>query len=172
MNKSTLINKFDIAAWYYPILTAVYMLTLLSFSVFRPGAAVSVLAVLSWVWLIFSGTLPKLKELRVPDQVMTIWLIYNLFSAVWAGIFGMPASVYLGELFTAVLPMVFYYIAAYSDKKRIERFYVLFAASVLILGAFSIILYLTAPRFYIDYLFLHGFISKADLNNSYAFLQL
>ena len=163
MNVSKLIKKLDIALWYYPVLIAVYMLTLVSFSVFRPGIAASGMAVLTWIWLVFSGTLPGFKNFKTPDIIMSLWLIYNLFSAVWAGAFGMPASVYMGELFTAVLPMVFYYIAAFSDEKRTRRFYMLFAAAVLVLGLFSIILYLSGPGFYIDYLFEHGFISKADL---------
>ena len=163
MNRTMLVNKTDIPALYYPVLIAVYMLTLLSYSVFRPGAAAAVLAVLTWIWLFLSGLLPKLKDFNVPDKIMSIWLLYNLASAVWAGVFGMPPSVYIGEFFTAVLPMVFYYIAAYSGERSIRRFYVLFAAAVLILGVFSIILYLSAPGFYIDFCFEHGLISKADV---------
>ena len=163
MSKAVITDKLDVGSWYYPVLTAVYMLTLLSYSMFRPGVASAVLSVLTWVWLFLSGTLPGLKAFKTPDIVMTVWLIYSALSSVWSFLFGMPPSVFLGELFTAVLPMVFYYVSAYAGEKRVKRFYVLFIAAVLVLGLFSIILYLSAPQFYIDYLFRYGFISKADV---------
>lgn len=163
MNKALLKDKFDAPSWYYPVLCVVYMLTLISFSVFRPGLAAAFLALLVWTWLFLSGSFPRLKAMSVPDIIMSVWFLYNTISCVWSGIFGMSASVYMGEFFTAVLPMVFYYAASYGEEKNIRRFYVLFIASVVVLGLFSMILYFSAPGFYIEYLFKYGFISKADV---------
>ncbi len=157
------IRKFNIAVWYYPVLAVIYALTLVSFSFFRPGVAAAGMISLIWIWLFISGILPKLKGLNTPDVIMTIWLLYNIISGIWTIAFGMPVSVYAGELFTAVLPMVFYYIAAYGTDEERLKFYRLFLAAVFILGFLGIALYLAAPRFYIDYLFKYGFISKADI---------
>ena len=62
----------------------------------------------------------------------------------------MPASVYFGELFTSALTMVFYYVAAYGGEERSLRFYKLFIAAVLFIGGLGIVLYLSAPKFYIE----------------------
>ncbi len=109
-----------------------------------------------------TGRLLKVRGviIRTEDIIMTVWLLYNVLSGIWTVSFGMPLSVYLGELFTTALPMVFYYTGRSGGRKK---FYKTFIASVLFVGLLGVLLYITAPQFYIDYMYKLQYISKADV---------
>ncbi|MCR4892665.1 MAG: hypothetical protein K5989_10860 [Lachnospiraceae bacterium] len=98
--------------------------------------------------------------IRTEDAIMTLWLFFNIISGIWTVAFGMPASVYLGELITTALPMIFYYAGRRTGDRN--AFYRNFIAAVVFVGILGVVLYITAPDFYLDYLFRLEYISKAD----------
>ncbi len=156
-----LFNKASLHEWYYPLMMVCYTLTLLSFSLFRPGIFSALLLILIWISFFVCGLVPKInKAMDAADLVMILWLLYNLLSGIWTVSFGIPFNVYLGEVFTTALPMGFYFAGRSCDKSRFYRNYIL---SVLAIGVLGLILYIAAPKFYVDYLFAHEFISKATV---------
>ncbi|MCR4908062.1 MAG: hypothetical protein K5985_04465 [Lachnospiraceae bacterium] len=156
-----LFNSAGLHEWYYPLMMACYALTLLSFRIFRPGVFSAVLLVLIWISLFTAGMMPKIKkDMDAADFVMGAWLLYSLFSGIWTVSFGIPFKVFLGEVFTTALPMGFYYAGKKGDKARFYRNFIL---AVLAIGLLGLVLYITAPKFYVDFLFEHEFISKATV---------
>ena len=95
------------------------------------------------------------------DTVMFLWLLFNLLSGIWCISFGVPFSVYLGEIFTTALPMCFYYCGR-IDRER-DLFSRTFLISVALTGLIGIIFFISAPGFYIDHLMRLELISKADV---------
>ena len=100
-------------------------------------------------------------SLPTEDIVMTLWLIFNLLSGISYISSGIPAGVFLGEVFTTALPMCFYYCGRMDDKG--ERFSLYFLISVAFTGFLGIVLFISGPQFYIDHLMRLELISKADI---------
>ncbi len=156
-----LFQRLSIHDWYYPAMMVCYALTLLSFRFFRPGVLSAVLVVLVWVSFFLTGALPKIrKNMDAADCVMLVWLAYNVVSGIWTVSFGIPFSVYLGELFTTALPMGFYFAGRRGGR---DTFYRNFIIAVIAVGLLGLVLYITAPKFYVDFLFEHEFISRATV---------
>ncbi len=160
--KEKLIEKFNIPAFFYPVLCAVYALTLIDMSFFRPGNACALMSLLLIIWIFFSGILPPIRRFTPPDIIMTALFIYCLLSGIWLTAYGIPAGVYAGEMVVSVMPMVFYYVGAYGSKEDTLKIYRYFIFSFIFIGVLGLVLYLAAPQFYIDYLFDYSLISKAD----------
>ena len=151
---------------YYPVVLLSYVLALF-FSVVRPGVVsavlVSIVAVEAAIGLhksrkeIAEGlhninrTDPVgLHKLQTEDVVLFIWILYNILSGIWCVSFGMPVSVYVGELFTTAVPMCFYFCGRIDRKSGV--FSDLYLIAVAVTGLLGIILFVTGPSFYIDYL--------------------
>jgi len=97
------------------------------------------------------------------DILAMAYFFYNLLSGIWCRIFGMPVSVWLGEFTTGILTMAFFITGRYLRSKGRDVFYRGFIIAVCFLGTLGIILFITGPRFYLDYLYNIDLISKADL---------
>lgn len=160
-----LITTKEIYPWYYMIVVVGYVLTLLSTSV-HPGVIASALLVLLFVQQAISaasefGAKDK-AALNTIDLLAVIYFVYNLLSGVWCTRFGMPFSVWAGEFSTGIFTMVFYVAGRRcSDEKR-DDFYEKFIWAVYLVGALGLVLFILAPKFYLDYLFNYNYISKAD----------
>lgn len=156
------IKKYEVSTWYYPLMMLVYTLSLASRSIFRPGVFSAVILVIVLAEAALKGRFSVVKKGHAADVIMAIWLVYNVISGIWTVAFGIPFSVYAGELITTALPMSFYFAGRSFDTKLKEEFYRYFIMAVTGVGILGIILYVTAPKFYVDYLFDLGYISLAD----------
>ncbi len=166
-------SKYGLYAWYYILVILGYILTLVSLSI-RPGVIATLLLLLiylqSAVTLVAGNGISvgdeKLKEkltlLNSLDILASLYFIYNLLSGLWCVRFGMPVSVWLGEFSTGILPMIFYFVGRTIAESEIDSFYRKFIIAVYIVGAIGVVLFVTAPQFYLDYLFNLSLISKAD----------
>lgn len=147
--------------FYYPAILAVYVLALF-FGFVRPGVASAVFV--SAVALFTAVNVKRemsAQRVLTEDIVMGLWLVYNILSGIWCVFFGLPVSVYLGELFTTALPMCFYFCGRTdSSSKRFSLYYLI---SVSVVGVLGIVLFITGPKFYIDYLMKLQLISKPDI---------
>ena len=147
----------DIPALYYVIAVLCYAGTIFTDAI-RPGLAGAALMVIVFVSLVLSR---KVRFGCIADVAVTVLFFYQVLSVIWLLAGGYPLSVYTGEFVSSTLPMVFYFAGRYAgDGKR--RWYAYFAAAVLFLGICGIILYISAPSFYIDWAYKWNYISKAD----------
>ncbi len=158
---------FIIGEWYYPAILLVYVLSMISLDVIHPGVFSAAFMLIFWAGMLLWGIGKKdslkaiSKKLPAVDIIMCLWLLYNILSGIWtvAGS-GMPLSVYLGELFTTALPMGFYFLGRFSESR--DAFHRNFLIAVALIGVIGIVLYVTAPLFYINYLFRLEYISLPD----------
>ena len=137
--KESLITKVKAHEWFYPLVLLSYVLALFFPEIVRPGvvSAVVVTAVVLQLMLSLLNYIGKglhnsagssggrglhnfIKSLPTEDIIMTLWLIFNLLSGISCISSGIPAGVFLGEVFTTALPMCFYYCGRRDDKE--ERF--------------------------------------------------
>ncbi len=147
----------DIPALYYVIAVLCYAGTVFTDAI-RPGLAGAALMVIVFVSLVLSR---KVRFGCIADVIVTVLFFYQVLSVIWLLAGGYPLSVYTGEFVSSTLPMVFYFAGRYAgDGKR--RWYAYFSAAVLFLGICGIILYISAPSFYIDWAYKWNYISKAD----------
>lgn len=152
-------KKLNISVWYYILIMLGYVLTLAS-GLVRPGVIATVLLIGIYIQMLFGK---KITVNNTIDYLMVVFFAYNLLSGIWCVAFGMPVSIYAGEFVTGVLPVIFYF-AGKSICDDIEDFYKKFIIAVIFVGAVGLILFIWAPQFYLDYLFDHNYISKADVS--------
>ena len=143
--------------WYYILVIAGYTLTLISLRV-RPGVIASVLLCLVTLQLFAEG---QISAKSFIDKLILFYIGYNILSVIWLTASGMPFSVFIGEFTVSIFPVIFYF-AGKGVGERLSRFYEKFTLAVVFAGVLGIILYITAPQFYIDYSYELLFISKAD----------
>ena len=143
--------------WYYVLVIAGYTLTLISLKV-RPGVIAGVLLCLVTLELIADRCVSTKSFI---DKLILFYIGYNILSVIWLHASGMPFSVFIGEFTVSIFPVVFYF-AGKSVGERLPFFYEKFTLAVVFAGVLGIILYITAPQFYIDYSYDLLFISKAD----------
>lgn len=157
MNEKSQWKHFHISEWYYIIVILGYIMTLVSEKI-HPGVIASTLLL-----LIYFDTL-RHKEFTVKntlDILMVMYFVYHCLSGIWCVAYGIPLSVFLGEFATGALPMIFYFVGR-NIGDRLEGFYRKFIIAVFVVGIVGFILFVTAPQFYLDYLFKLNLISKAD----------
>ena len=143
--------------WYYILVIAGYTLTLISLKV-RPGVIASALLCLVALEL-FAERLISTKSFI--DKLILFYIGYNILSVIWLRASGMPFSVFIEEFTVSIFPVIFYF-AGKGVGERLGCFYEKFTLAVVFAGVLGIILYITAPQFYIDYSYDLMFISKAD----------
>ena len=155
MNKKLICNYICLI---YPVFAAVYFLYLF-FSGIRPGIVMTFFLLIG-IAGIFAGRLltAKLTE----DKVFGLYVLYNALSGIWCVAIGMPAVVYFGEVSTTLLPMMLYYAGRSFDGEYASRYYRYFIRSALFLGIAGAVLYILAPRFYLDFLYDNSLVSLAD----------
>ena len=159
-----LIKKYNPSVYYYPAMMLIYLASLISLDLIHPGIASAILVIFTAASCFLSGKFKVLKEKNAADITMMAWIIYNLISGIWTVAYGMPLSVYTGELFTTAVPMIFYFAARDSEESEREMFYRYFIWAVTFIGIVGIILYITAPKFYISYLYRLEYVSRADVS--------
>ncbi len=158
--------------WYYPVVLSIYILALFLPDIMRPGVVSAVFVILTAAAVVFkelqnAGTGGDFSLTNIAgnssteDIIAFLWITFNLLSGIWCVSFGMPLSVYLGELFTTALPMCFYFCGRRDSSSH--RFSVNFLVSVAVIGILGVVLFITGPKFYIDYLMRLELISKADV---------
>ncbi|SKB86504.1 hypothetical protein SAMN06296386_10753 [Lachnospiraceae bacterium] len=153
--------------WYYPAILLVYVLSLISLDLIHPGVFSAVFMLIFWASLAVFAVNKRdmikdiFKKAPAVDVIMCLWLLYNILSGIWTVLGSkMPVSVYLGELFTTALPMGFYFLGRFSEKR--DTFHRNFVLAVAAIGILGIVLYITAPQFYINYLFRLEYVSLPD----------
>ncbi|MCR5485926.1 MAG: hypothetical protein K6F35_00195 [Lachnospiraceae bacterium] len=144
--------------WFYPLSVLAYLLTPLSEMV-RPGLILT--GMLLALLIIMAGS-ARIACHKTEDIVFCVFFAYSLLSGIWTTAYGIPVSVYLGEVSTTVLPMIFYLSGRKAEKEDILAFYRIFLFSMAVLAAVSLLLYIFVPQFYIDFLVRASLISKGD----------
>ncbi|MBO4374095.1 MAG: hypothetical protein J5829_03215 [Lachnospiraceae bacterium] len=146
----------------YPLLTVIY-LAYLFFDAVRPGVCMSAVLLLSAAFLFPAGCF----TVKTPmDKVFAAYLAFNLLSGIWCMYYGIPFSVYAGEVSTTALPMFFYYAGRSFDEAETALYYKGYLAASLGMGFIGVILYILAPQFYLDFSYDNLFISVADVPTS------
>ena len=152
-----ILAKYKISDFYYIFVIIGYFLTL-PFEGFRPGVFASVLLLMCFAEAFFNKSI-GFKD--VVDKLVIVYFAYLVLSVIWLTKSGYPLRVYVEELTTTVLPMIFYFVGK-SCKDCGEKWYKYFVIGILILGIFGVLLYAFAPQFYNDWCFRWGHTSKAD----------
>ncbi len=146
----------------YPLCFLAYLGFLISRSV-RPGICMTALLLAGFLCMILCGFLTvKTTE----DRIFGLYFAYNILSGIWCVYYGIPLLVYLGEVSTTALPMAFYYAGRGFVDEESEKFYFSYICAALLMGLTGVILYIWAPRFYLDFSFDNLFISVADVPTS------
>lgn len=97
------------------------------------------------------------------DKVFGLYVLFNLISGIWCVLYGIPLSVFIGEISTTLLPMILYYAGRGFDEDYAARYYHGFIIAALLCGAIGAVFYIWAPQFYVDFSYVNEFISKADV---------
>lgn len=95
-------------------------------------------------------------------SVFTLFLIYNLSSIIWYVFNGVTFRCYLNEVFNSIPAMFFFYIGM-SDRRKDERFFLLFMYACSICMLIGFYLYLSMPEWFIA--------NKTEIINNQWFAQ-
>ena len=148
----------DYICLIYPIFTLIYFLYVF-FSGIRTGITMTFFLCLGIIGIFVLGLITfKTTE----DKMFGLYVAYNLFSGIWCVAFGIPLSVFVGEISTTLLPMMLYYVGRGFDEEYDSRYYHGFILAALLMGAIGAVFFMWAPQFYIDFSYVNEFISKAD----------
>lgn len=164
--------NYKLTNLYYGLVFSGYVLTLV-INGFRSGvfAALLMTLIAAITLIIVIKSDKKSDFISLINVCVFAYLLYNFFSFIWIMKNGFPLSVYVEEFSNSVLPVVFYFVPALIikteaddiEKEKItDSIYKAFIVAFTVFSIISIILYITAPQFYCDYLFNMSFISKAD----------
>ncbi len=152
-------KKISVSKIYYVLVALCYVATLL-FSQVRPGVVATVLMLLVFTELALKK---KITFDCVEDWIVTAFFAYQLLSGTWLVAGGYPFSVFANEFVTSTLPMVFYFVGkSAADEKG--KWYRMYVYAIILIGALGVIMYIAAPRFYIDWAYRWSYISKADVS--------
>ena len=142
----------------YPLAVFIYSLHLF-FSFVRTGVVLTFVLALGFAGACVLG---YFTLNRTEDKIFSLYLLYNLISGIWCVYYGMPVGVFLGEVSTTALPMVFYYVGRGFDDTEAESLYHGFILSAIFMGGIGAVLNIWAPQFYLDFSYENSFISVAD----------
>lgn len=155
--KSYIIEKDIFSELYYLLVVLGYTLTL-AFYGMRPGVlATGLMAVIFVIMFLKKSFVPS----GVCDYLVIGFFAYEILSVIWLTRAGYPLSVFTTEFVSSVLPMIFYCVGKFAEK-RTGDFYKYYLIAMLVLGIIGIILYAWAPQFYNDWSYDWSYISKAD----------
>ncbi len=150
-------KEWNLSEWYYPFVMFGYLLTLI-LSGMRPGVLGAVLLLCVAAELVIKKRVVLKHTL---DWLTVAYVVYNLLSVIWLVKSGLPVKIYAEEFSNSILPVVFY-MAGRTAADRTKEFYKKFIAAVVLICVAGLVLYITAPQFYLDYLVKWSYISKAD----------
>ncbi|NLG05089.1 MAG: hypothetical protein GX567_14845 [Clostridia bacterium] len=142
------IKKLNLSEYYYILVMIGYTLTLATDKM-HPGVFATI--------LLLGVALELLLKRRISinttlDYLVGAYFIYNLLSIIWLLDSGLPATIYFEEFVCSILPIIFYMVGK-TAAERTAAFYRLFIIAVVFVCTVGLILYITAPTFYLDYLF-------------------
>ena len=141
----------------YPIFTLIYF-SYVFFSSIRTGITMTFFLAVGTVGI----CLLYLTADTTEDKLFGLYVLFNLVSGIWCVLYGIPLSVFIGEISTTLLPMILYYAGRGFDEKYAARYYHGFMIAALLMGGIGAVFYIWAPQFYIDFSYVNEFISKAD----------
>ena len=150
-------GKQRISDWYYILAVLCYTSTLV-FEGVRPGVFGFAVMVLVFIEAAFLG---GLKPQGYADYIAAAYFAYQVVSVVWLLRGGYPLSVYYNEFVSSCFPMIFYAVGR-SESEDPRKWYRNYIAAMMILGITGVVMYILAPRFYCDWAYRWGYISKAD----------
>ena len=148
----------DYICLIYPIFTLIYFLYVFISSI-RTGITMTFFLALGVIGICVLG---YIKVDTTEDKVFSLYVLYNLLSGIWCVYFGIPVSVFIGEVSTTLLPMMLYYAGRGFDEEYAAKYYHGFILAALLMGGIGAVFYIWAPQFYIDFSYVNEFISKAD----------
>ena len=151
------IKKLNLSEYYYIFVMIGYVLTLVTDKM-RPGIFATILLLCVALELLLKR---RISVNTTIDYLVIAYFIYNLLSIIWLMDSGLPATIYFEEFVCSVLPILFYMVGK-TAAERTPNFYRLFILAVVFICTVGLILYITAPKFYIDYLFELQYISDTD----------
>ena len=157
---ATKLKKYvnEYICFIYPLFTLIYF-AYVFFSSVRTGITMTFFLAVGVVGICaFHLTLET-----ACDRVFGLYVLFNLISGIWCVHYGIPLSVFVGEVSTTFLPMILYYAGRGFDEEYAARYYHGFMVAALLMGAIGAVFYIWAPRFYIDFSYVNEFISKADV---------
>ncbi|MBO4337341.1 MAG: hypothetical protein J5842_04640 [Lachnospiraceae bacterium] len=141
----------------YPLFTLIYF-AYVFFSSIRTGITMTFFLAVGTVGICAL----YLTFETVEDKIFGLYVIFNLVSGVWCVLYGIPLSVFIGEISTTLLPMFLYYAGRGFKEEEDAKYYHGFMFAALLMGAIGAVFYVWAPQFYIDFSYVNEFISKAD----------
>lgn len=142
----------------YPLFTLIYFLYMF-FSGIRTGITMTFFLLLGIAGICL---LRLITKETLEDKIFGLYIIYNILSVIWCVAFGIPVSVFIGEVSTTLLPMMLYYAGRGFDEEYAAKYYHGFIIAALLMGGIGAVLFIWAPQFYIDFSYVNEFISKAD----------
>lgn len=142
----------------YPLFTLIYFLYMF-FSGIRTGITMTFFLLLGIAGICL---LRFITKETLEDKIFGLYIIYNILSGIWCVAFGIPISVFIGEVSTTLLPMMLYYAGRGFDEEYAAKYYHGFIIAALLMGGIGAVLFIWAPQFYIDFSYVNEFISKAD----------
>ena len=142
----------------YPLFTLIYF-AYVFFSSIRTGITMTFFLIIGAV----AACVMYFTVETVEDKIFTLYVLFNLVSGIWCVMYGIPLSVFIGEISTTLLPMLLYYAGRGFDEEYAARYYHGFVIAALLCGAIGAVFYIWAPQFYVDFSYVNEFISKADV---------
>lgn len=165
------INKFRPSNIYFFLCFLGYLITP-AIPSFRTGVFATLL-LLAVALEIGNGVIKsenKSDFISLLNITVLLYFVYNIFSVIWIILNGYPISLFVMEFSNSILPIVFFFVPVYmkiNDRwENINQVYRAFLVAFLILSFVCIVLYITAPQWYCDYLFNMSYISKADASTA------
>ncbi len=159
MKSKIRLNSYE---WLYPAAAVIYVLTPFIRQI-RPGICLTALLLAAALLMVVHK---QIAFRRTEDAVFAVFFGFSILSGIWTVLYGIPLSVYLGELSTTTLPMILYFAGRDADEKSTERFYRIFLYSMAFLALVSLLLYILTPQVYIRFLYDVSLISKADASTA------
>jgi hypothetical protein len=142
----------------YPVFTLIYF-AYVFFSFIRTGITMTFFLAIGAVAICVLHFTAKTLE----DKVFGLYVLFNLLSGIWCVLYGIPLSIFVGEVSTTLLPMILYYAGRKFDEDYVAKYYHGFILAALLCGAIGAVFYIWAPQFYVDFSYVNDFISKADV---------
>ena len=142
----------------YPLFTLIYFAHVFCSSI-RTGITMTFFLAIGAAAICMLHFTAKTLE----DKVFGLYVLFNLVSGIWCFLYGIPISVFIGEVSTTLLPMILYYAGRGFDEDNTAKYYHGFLLAALLCGAIGAVFYIWAPQFYIDFSYANEFISKADV---------
>ena len=145
-------NKFAWFTIHYYILAMVVNFAYLYWNNIRVGIICAIIMILVFVDFIFK----KSRYIKIIDSKTTLLVIafifYNLIMIYIGVLNGYPALIGISEFSNGVLPIIFYFVALNMSNFEEFKFVKSFTYACLFLVLIGIIMYITKPDIYFDYM--------------------